>query len=499
VKALFPLTATRVSVQPATLAGLILLNAGAVTLLVARPSLAALIVLAPCVVLVIAWAAVGDRSILVLGSLAISIGPTALSNPVSVAGALLYPQDALVAIAVLGWAVETAMLRRRANRSGSTLVVGVAAVIFAAAVLASLLRGHAAYGVSYAGQPLRLVLYAGIAVALLKAEPQSLFRRITAVLYAGVFWQLCAAIYHISTGTSQSTSADLSTGGYRVVSILASLFIVSGLFAAIVNLEREQPVKRTLLHLSVMMISLVEIVLAFSRGTFIATALGLVGLFAVFRRARSAFIKTLPLVLPLLLASAFFLPRLETRPNEPSLVQTLIQRLDPHVNNDLSVQWRAQANNILWNQVRSNPLVGVGFGKDGQFVLAGVEYHITQDAHNDYLFLLAAGGLILLGSFLSVVCNSSLRLLRIGRAATDSDRRMLVGWALATLFMLLVNGFVEPLIVVPSILLTLWMLLLLPLAFDDVTDRSRPDRPGGIRAREPLEAIAARLPSRRDR
>jgi O-antigen ligase len=437
-------------------------------LLLARPSLAVLGIVAPCVVLLVAWAATGDRSILVLGSLVLAIGPTALSTSVSIGGALVYPQDGLVALAVIGWATERMLGREHTRPTHRTLVVGLAAAVFVLAVLVSLLRGHAAYGLSYAGQPLRLVAYAGIATALLKADPSTLFRRITIVLYAGVYWQLIAAAYHILTGTSQSTSADLSTGGYRVVSILTSLFIASALFAAVVNLDREQPMRKTLVDMSVVLLSLVEIVLAFSRGTFIATAIGLLALFVFFGRARATFFKTIPLVLPLLLATAFFLPQLETRPNEPSLIQTLIQRLDPRVNNDLSVQWRAQANTILWDQVRSNPLVGVGFGKDGQFTLAGVRYHITQDAHNDYLFLLAAGGIVLLGSFLCVVANSAVQLWRVARSPAHRMHRPLVGWALATIFMLLFNGLVEPLIVVPSVLLTLWILIFLPITFQDV-------------------------------
>jgi O-antigen ligase len=445
-----------------------------VLLLVARPSLAVVALVVPCIAFLIAWAATGDRSILVLGSLVATIGPTSFSSAVSVGGALLYPQDGLVALAVVGWATET-MARRGGDRPAQRhLVVGVAAAVFAAAVLESLVRGHAAYGATYAGQPLRLVLYAGIAAALLKAEPASLFRRITVVLYGGVVWQLFAAAYHISTGTSQSTSANLSTGGYRVISIVTSLFIASGLFAAIVNLERDQPVRKKAVHLAIAMVALVEIVLAFSRGTFIATAIGMIVLFALFRRARNSFVAILPLCLPLLLATAFFLPQLETRTNEPSLIQTLIQRLDPRVNNDLSVQWRGQADNVLWAQVRSNPLFGVGFGKGGQFTLAGVQYHITQDAHNDYLFLLAAGGVLLIGSFLIVIASSSLRLLRIARSSKSEPERLLVAWGLSTLFMLLFNGLVEPLIVLPPILLTLWILLLLPLVFPSTERRVLP-------------------------
>ncbi len=442
-----------------------MLDAAIVVLLVARPSLALVAVFAPCLILLVAWAATGDRSILVLGSLVVAIGPTALSSSVSVGGALLYPQDALVAVAVVGWAVERALRHGNARGAEHKLVLGAAAGVFCAAVLISLLRGHAAYGGSYAGQPLRLILYAGIAAGLVRADPTSLFRRITALLYVGVIWQLGAVVYHISTGTSQSTSANLSTGGYRVVSILTSLFVASALFAAIANLELDQPFRRKALHLTIAMLALVEIIFAFSRGTFIATAVALAALFAVLRRARNSFVVILPLLLPILLATAFFLPQLQTRTNEPSLIQTLVQRLDPRVNNDLSVQWRGQADKILWDQVRSNPMLGVGFGKDGRFTLAGVVYHITQDAHNDYLFILAAGGVVMLGAFFAVVASSALQLLRIGRSARDDTERVLVAWALSTLFMLLFNGLVEPLIVVPSVLLTLWIILLLPLAF----------------------------------
>lgn len=479
---------SRAPIHPGALIPFLVLNGALVLLLVSRPSLALATLVVPCIAFLVAWAATGDRSLLVLGSLVASIGPTSFSSAVSVGGALLYPQDALVALAVIGWATERAARRGSERPQQRELVVGIAAAVFAAAVLSALVRGHAAYGATYAGQPLRLVLYAGIGVALLKASPASLFRRVTAVLYAGVVWQLFAAMYHIATGTSQSTSADLSTGGFRVISIVTSLFIASGLFAAIVNLERDEPVRKKAVHLAIAMLALVEIVLAFSRGTFIATALGMVVLFAVFRRARTSFIAILPLCLPLLLATAFFLPQLETRTNEPSLIQTLIQRLDPRVNNDLSVQWRSAADNVLWSQVRSNPLFGVGFGKGGQFTLAGVQYHITQDAHNDYLFLLAAGGVLLIGSFLVVVASSVLRLLRTARSSRHEPERLLASWALATLFMLLFNGLVEPLIVLPEILLTIWILLLLPLVFAPA------ERRGALRSRRQGHAALIELP-----
>jgi O-antigen ligase len=342
-------------------------------------------------------------------------------------------------------------------------VLGLLFLLFGASVLASIMRGHAAYQATLFGQPLRLVAYAGIALVLVQADARRLWRGITVVLYAGVGWQLIAAVYHIATGTSQSTAADLSTGGFRVVSIATSLFVASALVAALMNLELDRRAARNALHLAAAAAAMLEIVLAFSRGTFIAVGLVMIVLFVSFERARSALMTMLPLALPVLIAVGIFLPRLETRPNEPPLLQTLIRRLDPHVNSDLSVRWRHEADRILWTQFRANPAVGVGFGKGGEFTLAGVKYRVTQDAHNDYLFLLAAGGLLLLATFLGVVwCSVRLSLQQIRRPSGPVER-ILATWGLATLFIFLFNGLVEPLIVLPPILLMIWIALLVPV------------------------------------
>jgi hypothetical protein len=465
------------------------MDAAVVALLVAKPKFAVLLAIVPFVLILLAWVGTGDRSWLVLGAIVTTIGPTNLSNAIGHSGGKLYLQDALVALALAGWIIEGALAAREKRERPRRVILGWSAVVFAAAILSSLIRGHVAWGASYFGQPLRFVIYAGIGAAIVHADPAKLYRRLTTVLYAGIVWQLIAAAYHIATGTSQSGSADLSTGGYRTVSIQTSLFVASALYIAILNLERREAARARALDFSVIVLSLVLIVLAFSRGTFIAVAFVLLAFFFSLPRARSAFFQIAPLALPLFIAGALFLPRVHTHQNQPSLVQTLIQRLDPRVNNDLSVQWRHQADTLLWQQVKSNPLFGVGFGEEGDFTLANVQYHITQDAHNDYLFLLAAGGFVLLAAFLAIVGLSFLHYYQVVRGAPrDEPRRLLAVWAMATGFTLFFNGLVEPLIVQPPVLLTLWIVFLLPLILQRSFVPALVARPaaagiGGIRLR----------------
>jgi len=277
------------------------------------------------------------------------------------------------------------------------------------------------------------------------------------------------------------------------VSILTSLYVASALYIAILNIERRQTARGKALDFSMIVLSLLLIVLAFSRGTFIAVALVLAAFFFMLPRARTSFFALVPLALPLFICAALFLPRIHTHQNQPSLIQTLIQRLDPRVNNDLSVQWRQEADSILWGEVKSNPLFGVGFGEEADFTLAGVRYHITQDAHNDYLFLLAAGGFVLLASFLAVVLVSFFHFLQTVRSAErDDPRRPLAIWAVATGFTLLFNGLVEPLIVQPPVLLTLWIVFLLPMILQRSTAPSLARRAAPAAAGLQLRIVGSR-------
>jgi O-antigen ligase len=65
--------------------------------------------------------------------------------------------------------------------------------------------------------------------------------------------------------------------------------------------------------------------------------------------------------------------------------------------------WRA-----TWEMIKDNPIAGVGFGA---YAIAVPKYHqasgetTPQEAHNDYLELLASGGLIALGLFIWFVVN----------------------------------------------------------------------------------------------
>src|SRR5580765_1753760 len=138
------------------------MDAGVVALLVAKPKFAVLLAIVPFALILLAWVGTGDRSWLVVGALVTAIGPTNLSNPIGHSGGKLYLQDGLIAIAIAGWIIESALTDRTKHERGHRLVLGWSAVVFSLAVLMALVRGHVSWGASYVGQPFRFVIYAGI-------------------------------------------------------------------------------------------------------------------------------------------------------------------------------------------------------------------------------------------------------------------------------------------------------------------------------------------------
>ena len=143
---------------------------------------------------------------------------------------------------------------------------------------------------------------------------------------------------------------------------------------------------------------------------------------------------------------------------------TLVKRINPSISADNSFRWRQKANDELLKQFHQSPLFGVGFGKGIHFVLEGQEVNTTQQAHNDFLYLLAGSGIFGLGSFLLVVTAAIGNALRRLRGAVEPHDRALLLFAAVTSASFVLNGLVEPLITLPSVILTIWTLLLLPAA-----------------------------------
>jgi O-antigen ligase len=204
-----------------------------------------------------------------------------------------------------------------------------------------------------------------------------------------------------------------------------------------------------------------------------------------FRGVRGGFFDLLPLLLPVVVVAGFTVARFE-----PTVYPTLISRLSIDAvageQPDQSVRWREEANEIIWQQVEQSPYIGVGFGKGAEFTLNNVRYKTTQDPHNSYVWLLAGGGIALLGSFALIILLFARDTWRRHRRARTDEERILLAWPVLALVALLLNSSAGPVFSQASEVLFLWTLLALPAVV-----RLRPDEEvvateAELRAERPL-------------
>jgi O-antigen ligase len=425
-----------------------------------RPQLALAAVAAPAVFAVLVALAASDRSVLCFAGIALPFTVAALNRPIAVGPAQVFASDILVALAVATWLAGRLAGSYGRPRPGlpvmpSPLIFGA----FALVVFADTVRGHAAYGASLLGEPLRLAIYALLVLALSDLTPEKALTGLRVVFYGGAFWSLLSAAYFIATGTSQTGADVLSTGGTRVLSLSVSLGLALALFLAVLSFDLPRTPHQRALDTAAAAASLVGIVLSFGRGTFIAVAVVIPLLLATSRRLRERTIAALPLAVPLVAVALLLTSQLA-----PATWRTLLERLQIHAVNsgaDASVEWRRQAVHVIWQQVRSSPFVGVGFGKGAEFDLNGVHFDISQDPHNSIVWLAAGGGALLVVLFALMVAfyvrDAYLRF----RVGTPIER-VIVIWSVGALVSLLLNALAGPLFSTPQELFAVWVVLLLP-------------------------------------
>ncbi len=107
------------------------------------------------------------------------------------------------------------------------------------------------------------------------------------------------------------------------------------------------------------------------------------------------------------------------------------------------------------------PILGLGFGRETQYVWQGTYYSAKGDPDNSYVFLLAGGGILALGGFLLLFGSFVRDAFRRLRRSFGTDRGLLV-WALSAWFIVAVNCAMAPFLPRPKIVLSLWAALLLP-------------------------------------
>ena len=168
----------------------------------------------------------------------------------------------------------------------------------------------------------------------------------------------------------------------------------------------------------------------------------------------------------------------------PDLVEAARQRVSAPPERDVNVQWRIKANEAVYKQIREQPLVGVGFGRTSEFFLdvetspggytVPVAQEIGQDPHNGYLYLWSGGGLVALGSFLTILTAFAVDVIRRFRRNDDPTARIILLWTSALLFVFLFNAASGTSFENPGNLLTIWTLLLLPAVVTQTPKKGAP-------------------------
>ncbi len=426
---------------------------------------ALLVVLLP-VLFVVVMLLAAKSDLLVFTALALPMTQHSLNVTYPIGGGVaIWVSDIVAGLAAVSW------LARRFRRDGNApvwdrpAILGWPLVLFAAALTVAEIRGHQAYGTSLFGQPLRYFLYAVIAVAVVGLDARKAHRGIVAVFYLGTVWMMINAAYYIATGKSQSDQALLSTGGSRYLSGTVSVYMGAALFLALLNLQLDSTARRRGLHLAIAILAGFGVVLGYFRAVYIAVGLVLPVLL-VAKGIRRPLVGVLPLALPFLLVLAIAIPRVT-----PTLVPDLVDRVTKTNRNDPNLVWRLEADRASAKQFYESPLYGVGFGRStfvsmpiptgNQGLVVYKREQIGQGAHNAFLWMLAGGGVALLGAFLLLIGTFLWDSWRRLRFAADPYERVLIAWSLAGVVLFLIPELSGP----PfdgTVLLGFWVMLLLP-------------------------------------
>jgi O-antigen ligase len=413
----------------------------------------------PAILLVIGSLIASTRAILIYAAIAINLfEPIPLTDALPLHGGIqIYPSDILVVLAVASWCAAW-LLNPEDDRPSllGTRLLGWPLLLFGAILIIAIVRGHERYGEKLVSVPLRLLVYAGIALAITDLKPRDAYRWLVGLFYAGTLWQSGVAVYGYATGTSVTSAVVLSTGGERVLAGSTAMFMAGALLLALLNLELDLPARRTALHLIMAALATFALVSTYSRTTFAAIGLLVPLFFLTFRRIRLRTALFLPMFAPFLVLVALLVPKAD-----PTLFPTLTNRIAARPSTDTSVEWRQKAISAVWAQVRESPVTGVGFGRTASFEVEGVRTTITQDPHNQFIYLWAGGGLLLLGSFVLLLFVYLAESWRRFKSGAQEERR-LIFWAVSVWFVFVVNSATGVTLSSPSLLLMFWVLMVLP-------------------------------------
>jgi O-antigen ligase len=372
-------------------------------------------------------------------------------------GTAIFPSDVFFALAIAGYVIERLTSPRAARRERQhSLILSWPLALFALTLMIGVFRGHERYGTPYLSQPTRLFIYAGIAVAISSMKTPSAYRQIVRVFYAVTVVQALIGAYHLASGTSQTQSSVLSTGGTRALALTTAMFLAGALVLALLNLESDPHGRRTV-HFVIAGLAVFGIVISLGRTTFAAVAVVVPVLLIGLRRLRRTLLAYAPLLAALLVALVAVVLQIV-----PSLGSTVGDRLTGHVANDPSLVQRQRKFDAILQGWGDGPILGLGFGRPVTFTsIDGTVVTFSGDPEDSYIYVLAGGGIVALGALivliLAFVGDAVWRL----RHAAGEDRALIV-FSMSLVFIFLVNALSFPILGDPNLTLVLWIAMLLP-------------------------------------
>jgi O-antigen ligase len=443
-----------------------------VMLSTARPAGVAFAVV-PVVIVAIGSLIASNRTVLVLAAFALPLlAPLPVSDALPLhIGIQVYASDILVLLAVASWVAAWLINPVEARPSRPRMhLLGWPLLLFGVTLLAGIIRGNERYGESLFSLPLRLLLYAGIAFAVSDLTPRAAYKWLVADVYAGTEWQLGVAIYGYATGTSATNQVVLSTGGERVLAGSTAMFMAAALLLALLNLETQRSARGTAFHLLMAALATFALVSTFQRTTFAAASILVPLALLMFRRVGLRAAAFVPLLAPFLVLAALLVPRADR-----TFFPTFADRITANPSTDASATWRLKAYAAVWDQVREDPLRGVGFGRPAIFSFGGFRYDVGQDPHNQFLYLWAGGGLLLFGTFVLLLVFYLLEASARFRGAGIQERH-LIFWTVSVWFVFIINSLTGITLTQPDLLLVFWVLMMLPMVVRSRNrDVARPD------------------------
>ncbi len=428
-----------------------------------KPTVAIAFALLPALAVALGALLAGRAYVLVCIALALEFTNTPLlTEPLPLGGSIaIYASDVILVLAVMTWAAAE-LIGGKADwfkTRPRPLTLGWPLAAFAVFVAYAIIQGNEHYGTTFFGQPVRLIVYAAIAVAVIDSTAADLWRGITFVFYAGALTELGWALFYLAAGGSQTDSLALSTGGTRILALGTATYLGGSLVCALLNLERSRErFAGQVWHALVAGAALFGIVVAFGRTTYAAMAIVLPALLVARRGLRQVLARLLPALLPVLVIALLLIPLLD-----PSIVSTTRERISASPATDINVEWRDRGRQAALVGIDDHLLTGFGFGRPVRFYFLGTEQDLTGDPHNSYVYLLAGGGILALGALLALMAAFVADVLRRLRRAVGVEQSLLI-WALSTWFVFMVNAFYGPVLSDSTMLMTIWILMVIPWA-----------------------------------